>query len=265
MDYQMPDNNGFSEKMYKWLHDRVPSELPFPPVSLYDEALYMRIASKFLCPTYHLDYPHMAWYKSPEITEFVKHFPIDWEMFNLGRRYNLLQLLQLAKNVPGDSAECGVFRGSSSWLILRHLLPYKGMLREHHIFDSFEGLSAPGPDDGEDMRKGECAHPLEQVQQKLAQFGDRCFYHKGWIPDRFKDVKDKKFSFVHVDVDLYQPTLDSIKFFYPRLNKGGILVCDDYNFTTCPGATLAMKEYFVDKPESLIAMSAGGCWLMKVD
>ena len=36
---------------------------------------------------------------------------------------------------------------------------------------------------------------------------------KGWIPSRFEEVKDKNFSFVHIDVDLYQPTLDSLNFF----------------------------------------------------
>jgi len=38
---------------------------------------------------------------------------------------------------------------------------------------------------------------------------------------------DKTFLFVHVDVDLYEPTRDSIAFFYPRMNLGAVSLCDD--------------------------------------
>jgi hypothetical protein len=48
-------------------------------------------------------------------------------------------------------------------------------------------------------------------------------------------------------VDLYQPTYDSLDFFFPRLVKGGVIVCDDYNFSNFPGAKLAWDEYFKDK------------------
>ena len=43
--------------------------------------------------------------------------------------------------------------------------------------------------------------------------------YKGWIPERFDEVKDRTFSFVHIDVELYQPTYDSLEFFFPRLKK----------------------------------------------
>ena len=39
----------------------------------------------------------------------------------------------------------------------------------------------------------------------------------GWIPDRFVEVKNKKFSFINIDVDIYEPTKKSLEFFFPRL------------------------------------------------
>ncbi|KAJ8134476.1 hypothetical protein OY671_012311, partial [Metschnikowia pulcherrima] len=87
--------------------------------------------------------------------------------------------------------------------------------------------------------------------------------HKGWIPERFDDVKEKHFAFVHIDVDSYQPTSDSMNFFYQRMNPGGIIVCDDYGFTTCPGATRAVNETLRDKPEKMIASPDGGGFLIK--
>jgi hypothetical protein len=85
---------------------------------------------------------------------------------------------------------------------------------------------------------------------------------EGWIPERFPEVADRRFAFVHIDVDLEQPTRDSIEFFYPRMNKGGIILCDDYGFTTCPGATSTIDAYLLDKPEKMLSMCCGGGFLI---
>jgi hypothetical protein len=62
-------------------------------------------------------------------------------------------------------------------------------------------------------------------------------------------VEDRRFKLVHIDVDLYQPTRDSVEFFYPRMVPGGVILCDDYGSTRCPGARRAMDEFFFEKPE----------------
>ena len=50
------------------------------------------------------------------------------------------------------------------------------------------------------------------------------------IPTRFDEVADRSFCFVHVDVDLFEPTRESIAFFYPRMVPGGVMLFDDYGF-----------------------------------
>lgn len=96
----------------------------------------------------------------------------------------------------------------------------------------------------------------------MSRFNNVNFY-KGWIPDRFAEVADRQFSFLHIDVDLYEPTRDSIAFFYPRMTAGGVIVCDDYGFATCSGATKAIDEYLQDKPEKMVMLSDGGGFLIK--
>lgn len=64
-------------------------------------------------------------------------------------------------------------------------------------------------------------------------------------------------------MDLYQPTLDSFRFFYPRLNPGGIILCDDFGFATCPGARKAANDYFSDKVEKMIELPDGGGFIIK--
>ena len=102
----------------------------------------------------------------------------------------------------------------------------------------------------------------DTVRANLSAF-DFVRYHRGWIPERFDDVADRRFAFVHVDVDLEQPTRDSLAFFYPRLVPGGVLLCDDYGFVTCPGARRAFDEYIADKPEPLPERPTGQGFLIK--
>jgi hypothetical protein len=201
----------------------------------------------------------MAWWDDEPFNSYLDAFG-ERGGFNTHRRWMLTQLLRLVNSVPGNTAECGVFEGSSSWLICSGV---HGTGRTHHLFDSFEGLSAPGGNDGAYWRQGDLAAGEEVVDAKLTPFKDIIVFHKGWIPDRFDDVADEAFAFVHIDVDLRQPTFDSIEFFYPRLSPGGILLCDDYGFTSCPGATEAADSFLADKPEKMIALDAGGGFFIK--
>ena len=169
---------------------------------------------------------------------------------SLDRKWMLKELLKLVRKVDGDTAECGTWRGGSSWLIAR------GLGRPHHAFDSFEGLSAPEPRDGAHFKKGDLAVSEEEFRSRMTDVADLRVY-KGWIPSRFPEAADRKFCFVHVDVDLYQPTRDAIEFFYPRLAPGGILLLDDYGFFICPGARQAADEFFKDKPEPILEVPTG--------
>lgn len=64
-------------------------------------------------------------------------------------------------------------------------------------------------------------------------------------------------------MDLYQPTLDSLEFFYPRMSPGGRILLDDHGLTTCPGATRAAQGYMADRPESIIQLTTGQAFIVK--
>ncbi len=86
--------------------------------------------------------------------------------------------------------------------------------------------------------------------------------YKGWIPERFEEVADIRFCFLHIDVDIYQPTRDALRFFYERMNPGGLILFDDYGYTTAPGERLAVDEFFADKPEEPILLPTGQAFVL---
>lgn len=224
----------------------------------HDSGLYvLGKIGKVLVPGYRYTYP-LAWWKNERFNEYLSRFD-ELDGLASDRHWMLAQLCRLVHDVPGDTAECGSFRGASSYLIC---LANRGRQRVHHVFDSFEGLSTPGPRDGSNWKHGEMAVPLDRVKQALDGLGP-VQYHKGWIPERFHEVDDRTFSFVHVDVDLEQPTIDSVRFFYERLAPGGILLCDDYGFASCPAVAPAIDAFLADKPEKIIALSGGGGFFIK--
>jgi O-methyltransferase len=218
--------------------------------------IVLRKLGKWLIPEYRFLWPQMVWWQDESFNEYLKRFQ-EFDGCNSDRRWMVSQLAKLAESVPGDTAECGVLAGSSSYLICRAFPD-----RTHFMFDSFAGLSEPAARDGDYFEKNDLGCSVETVKENLKQFTNTS-YHKGWIPERFKDIESKRFAFVHIDVQLYQPTRDSFEFFYPRMNKGGIILCDDYGFSTCPGAKQAVDEFLAGKPEKIIWLSGSSAFIVK--
>ena len=178
----------------------------------------------------------------------------------------------LSQNEVFDFAECGCWRGHSSFLIAKSIFE-SGKKINFHIFDSFEGLSTSTANDGnfheiinqEKIKiEKQFASSEEFLNKKVLNDFNFCKTYKGWIPSRFHEIDSKKFSFVHIDVDLYEPTIKSLEFFYPRLVPGGIIIFDDYNFNVWQGGKKAWDEYFKGKKNLFFYENpTGGCFLIK--
>jgi len=202
-----------------------------------------------------------SWYRDTEFLEVWRRFPeAGVEPRIKDKQFAIWQLARSVSGLVGDTAECGVFRGAGSFLVLSATA---GQERTHHIFDSFQGLSDPTavdtPNDPAAHRwtPGELSVPSQVVMQNLRAFSEAVVLHAGWIPDRFSEAASCRFAFVYVDVDLYSPTIECFRFFYSRMVPGGLLVCDDYGFVDCPGARMAVDEFLADKPERVIHLTSG--------
>jgi len=211
---------------------------------------------------YPLYWPDLDWLDDRSFWEVMGDFA-ELESLNAQRRYFLRQAARYCVGrIGGNTAECGVFMGLGSLLICEahRLNPRPG---RHYVFDSFEGLSAPTEADGAYWRAGDLAYSEDDVRRRLSTF-DFVEYKKGWIPDRFVDVSSASFCFVHIDVDLAEPTRKSLEFFFPRLEIGGWIVVDDYGFKTCPGATREVDDFVAGEPlASTLALPAGGAAIIK--
>ncbi len=177
------------------------------------------------------------------------------------RCYLLTSLARYARHLPGDFAECGVAQGGSALLLCRVLQQSPRPLR---LFDSFRGLPKPDPAHDRFFREGQYAAPVDVVKERLHDFRHITDFRVGWIPETFAALESAQYAFAHIDVDLYQSTLDSCRYFYPRLNPGGVLLFDEYGFSAAHGEKVAVDEYFADKPERPIAFPTGQAMVLRI-
>jgi len=203
----------------------------------------------------------LIFYNDPErskVLDLVRKIKNENEMLLTGSEaYQIFMAVTRTQKVDGDIAEVGSYRGASAKLISEA----KGN-KTLHLFDTFDGLpDLCDHDNNKQFKKGQFSASLSNVRNYLNKYPKIHFY-PGLFPHTAEPIKNKKFSFVHLDVDLHKATLASIEFFYPRMNKGGIMISHDY--ITSPGVRKAFDDFFKDKPEPIIEMPGSQCLIVKV-
>ncbi|MBA7632991.1 hypothetical protein ES703_40547 [subsurface metagenome] len=165
-------------------------------------------------------------------------------------RYGTIALaINTIKNekIEGHFAELGVFQGDTSKII--HLLaPEKNL----YLFDTFEGFPIEFLEDKGDSFRFKNTQ-LERVKKNIGNLNN-IFIRKGIFPETTKDLESEKFAFVYLDADLYKSTLEGLKFFYPRISKGGYLLIHDYHNPqeSYAGVLRAVNEFMTDKKEKIL-------------
>lgn len=162
-------------------------------------------------------------------------------------RYGMIALAinSLQKeNIAGSFAEVGVYRGNTSKMI--HAFAPE---RKLYLFDTFEGF--PVTDlEVDDDRFGDTN--VETLKKTMGDLNNICI-KKGYFPETAQGLENESFAFVMLDLDLYNPTLAGLQFFYPRMQPGGYIFAHDYNSPESNWAvSRAVNQFMRDKPEKII-------------
>jgi predicted O-methyltransferase YrrM len=147
--------------------------------------------------------------------------------------------------------EVGTFRGGSAALLAQAFRLLGDAGREMHVVDTFVGHLDETPsdyDDSERQRGKFQDTSFEEVQRLLSSLSSQVQVHKGDAAAVIAGWPERQYSLVHIDVDLYQPMIECLDYFGPRLVAGGIIVADDYEAPTCPGVAQAVHEYLGRTP-----------------
>lgn len=159
-------------------------------------------------------------------------------MQSLDRLVTLCHLVLETESVPGAIVEIGCRTGTTAALLAS--LTDKPMF----LYDSFEGLSEPGPEDGTWLKAGDNRASVRDVLSTFAEANVRPpTIMTRWVEEMTPDDLPKEISFLHCDLDLYGPTLKALNLTWPKLSPGAVCVVDDVFHESLPGVGLAMREF----------------------
>jgi len=173
------------------------------------------------------------------------------------RLWVLYRLAQQVLHIEGDFVECGVYKGGTAFMfadILSH--SSNSAKRRLRLFDTFGGM----PETDTDVDKHDPGDFSDTSLSDVRDFvGTHDFidWHKGFIPDSFKEVEWQSIAFLHIDLDIKKSILDTLDQLYQKITPGGIIVFDDYGFHSCYGARVAVDSFFEDKPEIPLCLPTG--------
>jgi O-methyltransferase len=169
------------------------------------------------------------------------------------------------RGVPGDFVECGVWRGGSVLAMICTLQDLGVTDRDIHLFDTFEGMTAPTEHDSSPynpsapqlLREVEEGDPSwawlfhldmpaqEVVRETVLSTGypeERLHLVKGPVEETLPAHAPDRLALMRLDTDWYESTRHELVHLYPRLSEGGVLVVDDYGHWE--GSRRAVDEYF---------------------
>ncbi len=216
-------------------------------------------------------------FKIKKIDEHERLNGYDWPsraktMIGLNRLSNVEFCVNyiLKNEIKGDFVETGIWRGGVLILI-------KAILEENNIsdrliwgFDSFIGLPKPNfkkypLDKGNKLyTMNILACSISKVKSNFKEYDlstKNINFIKGWFKDTLPKNKINRISLLRLDGDLYESTILSLKYLYPKLTKGGFIIIDDYNaFPFCKKAVDDYRKSFKIDDEILLIDNEAIYW-----
>lgn len=175
--------------------------------------------------------------------QFARNTGMYSDDYNRIRTFELVIDEILSKDVAGEVAEVGVFRGEFAKYINAAFQD-----RKCYLFDTFEGFRES--EAIKEKEKGNCGDAfierfkdtsMDRVLQSMP-FPDNIICKKGLFPESLGGLEER-FAFVSLDVDFEETMYAGLSYFYPRLNSGGYLFLHDYNSSTLSGVRNAVIKY----------------------
>jgi O-methyltransferase len=170
------------------------------------------------------------------------------------------------QKIPGDIAECGVWRGGSMMAAALALLYHGDSSRHLYLYDTFEGMSEPTEHDQSFAGLSAqsqlardpagtgiwCRSPIEDVRANILSTGypeERVHLIPGKVEETLPSIRPDCLSILRLDTDWYESTKHELICLFPLLDSQGLLIIDDYGHWQ--GARKAVDEYLTERKLNL--------------
>lgn len=164
-------------------------------------------------------------------------------MVDIFRCYELWQLIDQLRDIPGELLEIGLWRGGSGALIAKRAAS-SNIDGAVFLCDTFTGVVKAGQQDNSYIGGEHADTSYEMASSLLATMNlENASILRGVVPDETAAaLADRRFRFVHIDVDVYRSAKEIVDLAWPRLSVGGVIVYDDYGTESTLGVTRFVDE-----------------------
>jgi O-methyltransferase len=173
-----------------------------------------------------------------------------------------------AKDISGSIVECGVWKGGCvMWMMLCQ--KKYSMLRDFYLYDTFDGMTFPDSNkdapqavelytkisNGEYSREYDKWHaskkwayaPIDYVKTNISKTEydeSKIHYVAGDVCSTLDTTVPESISILRLDTDWYNSTKKELDILFPRVNKHGYVIVDDYY--AWKGSHVATNEFLKD-------------------
>ena len=169
------------------------------------------------------------------------------------------------KSKQKNLVECGVCDGLTSYYAISAVESLKKICNAY-LYDAWDAMKEDLLLDSEKGYDGHYSYlDVKATEINLGMFdSDKLFFNKGYIPDSFKVSKNpKSLVWLHLDLNASLPTLDSLNFFWNKLENGGIVLFDDYALPGYEDTQRLIEEWVVDKNGTVLHLPTGQAIIIK--
>ena len=202
----------------------------------------------------------LSFYKDKKTVNLIKEIKeeVDFAFYPY-EAFMVHSIVRTQIALEGDMAEVGVYQGGSAKLICETKKE-----KELYLFDTFTGLPELSNDDTHFGKKYWYKNQfnntsVDSIEKLLGKY-ENVHIIKGVFPESGEEIINKKFCFVHLDVDLYKSTIDALRFFFPKMVKGGIILIHDFH---SDGIQKAFREFKNENSVQLIELTGSQAMLIK--
>src|ERR1700730_10830195 len=215
-------SNAMDTMVLNFPHD--PSRLGEPAVRLYLDLLKRSLTNTLFETEPDADQKNEFLFVHGFINHYINSSALS--MLPLKRLDHLQSCIEdvLARDVPGDLIETGVWRGGTTIFMRAALKAYGATDRAVWVADSFEGLPEPNAEKypleakahrGPGMTKTykNFAVSLEEVQRHFRAYGmldPQVRFLKGWFNETLPNAPIEKLAILRLDGDFYESTRDGL-------------------------------------------------------
>jgi O-methyltransferase len=134
-----------------------------------------------------------------------------------------------ARTLPGDFVECGVNRGGTSLSVMEYI-EFNSLRKRFYLLDTYRGF----PTDLEPLAASANRHSyrdcLADVVETFKPY-DRARIIAGRVPDTLQQVDTDEVCYLSIDMNSAEPEIAAMRFFWPKLVTGGMVLLDDYAYS----------------------------------